>query len=439
MTRKEVVISEAELRRLYEEEGSSQREIAQVFSCSQGTVWKRMQLYGIATRSLAEAQIASKGHAHLRHDFSGDIYEKAYLIGFGRGDLYCLMPHENSQTIVVQCGSTRPEQVELFKNLFASYGHVWIGNPDKRGAVQMAVYLNMTFAFLLDLEDAIPDWILGDDETFLAFLAGYVDAEGHVGTGAKALCRIASYDKNILHQSHAVLLKLGVACPPPWIETPAGYVTADGYSYRQDYWCLNIAAKSSLLLFLDLIDPYLKHAGRRQDMEKARANIKARNLKERERRVDIGEARLYHLYEQDGLTQKQIAELIGCSQGTVSEKMREYGIERRSRQIEIAEVELRRFYKEEGLAQEQIAEILGCGLTTVHRKMRLLGIEPYSRRIDIPEAELRRSHDEEGLTQEEIAQVYGCSATTVRNRMREYGIEPRPRGPSPSVHIHKAE
>ena len=116
---------------------------------------------------------------YQKNDFSGNLREKAYLIGFRLGDLRVRKIWENSETIHVDCGSTIKEQIELIKNLFKDYGQVWISKPNKKGKVQMECYLNRTFEFLLSKK--IPEDLLKDKENFFAFLAGFTDAEGTIG------------------------------------------------------------------------------------------------------------------------------------------------------------------------------------------------------------------------------------------------------------------
>lgn len=271
-------ISEDDLRRLYQEEMLSQTQIAALYGCSQQLVQLKMHKYGIPARSHAEASLVASGHSQLRHDFDGDLVTRAYYIGFCRGDIHARMSHESGQTIEVSCGTSKAEQIELFNTLFAPYGYIWQRKPDERGRTWMVAFLNLTFGFLLNLQDMIPNWILADPETFRAFLAGYIDAEGSIwisnGYAAFALC---SYDKNILHQLHGAFLKLGVECPLPRIHCPKGYTNKYGIRYTKDYWELKIAAKRTLLRLFDLLEPCLKHAKRRQDMLKARVSIEERN------------------------------------------------------------------------------------------------------------------------------------------------------------------
>jgi len=278
--RKRIDISEAELRRLHDKEKLSQEKIAQALGRSSSTVLRRMHEYGIEPRTKAEAALLAHGHAHLRHDFDGDPKEKAYLIGFCKGDARVSLLHKDGQTISVEGHSSQPKQTELFVKLFSPYGYVYIGEPSKGGSVKVIAYLNLTFSFLLDLEDNIPFGILADNNTFFAFLAGYIDAEGHIGVyNGRAMFGLRSYDKNILMQLHSALLTVGIECPRPRIAVPKGYTDKLGRSLRQDYWCLELGAKASLLLLFKRIAPYLKHAKRVRDMQAAIKNIKERNVK----------------------------------------------------------------------------------------------------------------------------------------------------------------
>jgi len=77
-------IPENELRRLYEDEELSVKEIARRLGYDERTVRRNMKRYGIPIRTTAEtAAIAARGYP--KHDFSGDLKEKAYLLGFRLG------------------------------------------------------------------------------------------------------------------------------------------------------------------------------------------------------------------------------------------------------------------------------------------------------------------------------------------------------------------
>lgn len=275
-----VDIPEDELKDLYEVRALSTIAISEIYGCTPRTVLNKMAEYGIEPRTISEAMALVEGYP--KADFSGNLAEKAYLLGFRLGDLSVRMVQEAGHTILVECSTTKQEQIELIRELFQRYGHVHVSGPDKRGVFGVRCYLNMAFDFLLPKEDRIEEWILEEPERYFApFFAGYVDAEGHIGVdGGQANFQVRSCDKNILQQSYAVLTSLGIDFSKPRIIMKKGYTSKRGVTLRRDFWGLGTARKTSLLKLFDLLEPYLKHAKRRRDMELARANIEERNARE---------------------------------------------------------------------------------------------------------------------------------------------------------------
>jgi len=172
-------IPKKELKRLYLEKKISSTEIARKFKCSPHLVRNRIWEYKIPIRPLKEALALSNTPQYPRHDFSGNLEEKAYLIGFRQGDLYARQAR--SRTIEVFMSSTKKAQHELFRNLFLKYGHIWqrwTKAPDGTREISVCCYLNNTFKFLVAKKDLIESWILKNKKYFATFLAGYSDAEG---------------------------------------------------------------------------------------------------------------------------------------------------------------------------------------------------------------------------------------------------------------------
>ena len=101
--RNAVEVDISELRRLYVDEGLTLSAIAAGYGCGLTTIWRRLQAAGIDCRE------GGSGPKYARTDFSGDLAEKAYLLGFRLGDLHVAI--EGTRTIVVKCTSTRVEQV----------------------------------------------------------------------------------------------------------------------------------------------------------------------------------------------------------------------------------------------------------------------------------------------------------------------------------------
>lgn len=268
-------ISEEKLKELYFDIRLSTIKIAKLYHCGDETIRHRLHKFGIPIRSKFEAN-----RIYSVYDFDGTSKEKSYLIGFRIGDLWVGLIRENSQTICVRCSSTKWEQINLIRDLFSSYGHVRINERDKRRAIKIRCHLNMSFDFLLNKKDEIPKWIYKDNQYFMAFLAGYSDAEGHMGVRKDntAVFLISSYDKNILHQIYKKLNTLNIKCLTPKITRKKGY--KDDFGIRNgDKWEIGVFRKSSLLRLLDSMGAYLRHPKNIKAMKSVIENINERNKK----------------------------------------------------------------------------------------------------------------------------------------------------------------
>jgi hypothetical protein len=278
---RKINIPKKTLENLYVKQRLPTTKIANMFKCRHSTVLKRMKEHGIKARSKSEAMII-----YPKKDFSGDFIEKAYLIGFRVGDLFVQRINKKGQTIKVECSTTRPEQVQLIEKLFSKYGHVkksiFRGYRGKN-EIRICCYLNNSFSFLLCKKDKIKNWILKKDKYFFAFLAGYIDAEGHIGVhkygGIEQACLIiSSYDKNILNEIWFKLSSMHIKCPKPRIGHSKGYISkTKKLPYKKDYWVLNIHSKMSLFLLLSAISCFLKHEQKLLDLQEALNNINIRN------------------------------------------------------------------------------------------------------------------------------------------------------------------
>ena len=275
------LFTEEELRELYERRRLSLRVLAEQKGVHPATIRNYLILFGIERRSVAEAKIK-----YPRCSFSADVVEKAYLLGFRAGDLNVQTANfsPTSQTIIVACTSTRPEQVELFYSLFEAYGHV--AQYQYSGQFFVVCYLDRSFDFLLEQEDNIPAWIVSDQNCFASFLAGYIDAEGCIQvkrlTGAAEVI-IRSYDKGILQTCWAKLQEMNIICLPVYLVKGKGTRDVGGPVYHEDYWGLGLYRQESLLRLFVLIEPYMKHSKRRQDMGIAWKNVEAHMRKSGER------------------------------------------------------------------------------------------------------------------------------------------------------------
>lgn len=266
-------IKKSILKKLYYKNHLTQKEIAEKLHKSMGYICRLMKEYRLKTRT------ADKYHTcYLKYDFSNNLEEKAYLMGFRAGDLNVQLSRSKN-LIIARCTSTKIAQIQLFKNLFKKYGRIYVGKLREDGNREFLVSLNHTFNFLLPKKDNIPKWIRENNNCFLSFLAGYTDAEGcfTIDNAIAAKFKLASYDKNILKQIYEQLLKMHIKCPPPRIHVKKGYKKSDGCIYRNDEWEFSTGKKSSLFSILRLLKPRLKHQKRLKDLRKAEQNIIKRN------------------------------------------------------------------------------------------------------------------------------------------------------------------
>jgi len=256
---KRVKISKEDLFYMYHTQKLSYSEIATKYSCTASIIFDKMKMYGILPRNSSEANTI-----YPKKDFSGNLIEKSYLIGFRLGDLnvvkHCLL-------ICVKSNTTKIEQVNLFRQLFENYGNVYV-KEGKGKVFYMETLLNQSFSFLIPKKDNIEQWILNNDNNFLSFLAGYTDAEGNIGVYCKrARVRIGTYDINILNQIHKKLKSLNIHNIFR-MESPAGK-----NRQNKDFCRVSLNKKEDIFRLFELIKPYLKHGKRCEDLKKAENNV----------------------------------------------------------------------------------------------------------------------------------------------------------------------
>lgn len=271
---KVVNISFEDLRRLYLLERNSSRKIAKIFGCAYSTVDRKIRSYGFPIKTLAAAHIKS-----FRRPFSGNLIEKAYLIGFRIGDLRVRKFYKNSETLKIDCGSTRYDQIEHIESLFKPYGKIWISKPTKTNKIQIECAVDFSFDFLLEKYSVFPNFITKKKILFMSALAGFIDAEGYFGVSGnkkRAVFSLGNYNLPLLKQISSYLsfirhkLILGVK---------KGYVGKDGYVHRGDYWMLVINRKWDLYNFVELIKPHLLYDRKIADARRVLINIRDRNNK----------------------------------------------------------------------------------------------------------------------------------------------------------------
>lgn len=267
-------VSYENLRQLYLLEGKSSRKIAKIFGCAYSTIDSKIRKYGFPIKTLAASHIKS-----FRAPFSGNLTEKAYLIGFRIGDLRVRKFYKNSETLKIDCGSTRYDQIEHIESLFKPYGKIWISKPTKTNKIQIECAVDFSFDFLLEKYSVFPDFITNRRVLFMSALAGFIDAEGYFGVSGnnkRAVFSLGNYNLPLLKQISSYLsfirhrLVLGVK---------KGYKGKDGYVHRSDYWMLVISRKWDLFKFVKFIRPCLLYSRKIADAGRVLVNIRERNYK----------------------------------------------------------------------------------------------------------------------------------------------------------------
>ncbi len=275
MGRVKIELSKKKLYTLYHVQNKAPHVIGKLFGCSFSTITNRLKEYGIPLKSPSLARMRYK-----KYDFSGDLIEKAYLIGFRLGDLAAAKTNPTAETVVVRLHTTHDVQIDLFKKLFKKYGKVVSYKSPTNPSTNVNVYLNRSFEFLLPKWDLVEDWIVENEKYFRSFAAGYIDAEGTFGIyQGRARFKIDAYDKGILSKIHEWLDRNKIPNKFFRVAKKGDYVKYGNYYFKKEVWRINVNEANALVNFIDLIDPYVKHKKRRSDMEKDIKNIAQRKLK----------------------------------------------------------------------------------------------------------------------------------------------------------------
>ena len=269
MSRTKINIPKRVLEKLYWEEGLSTIKIARIYSCDPMTVINRIRELAIPRKSASQARIRFP-----RANFSGNVTEKAYMLGMTDGDLNTYtLPGE--QTVVARCHTTQEVQVVILEEVFSRYGRVSVSRSESNG-FHVNCYLNRTFLFLVTEKKQMPCWLLSSNKTFQSYIAGYTDAEGNfILNQGRARFKIDSYDKKILMNIHDFLIRRGVSSILRRIAV-AGSKWPGGKPINQDLWRINVNEAASLKLFIDMINPHLLHQTRKRQVELCLANIQQR-------------------------------------------------------------------------------------------------------------------------------------------------------------------
>ena len=253
--RLKIPIKKEKLEELYIQRGYSPKKIAKVFHCHSVTILNRLKEFKIQIRSNSESRMRYK-----KYNFSGNLKEKAYILGFRLGDLNVYQTNKDSSLVVVRCHTTKWTQVKLLRGIFSRYGKVTV-SVSKYG-MNVNCYLNKSFKFLLPKITKIPNWVEENEDIAFSFIAGYTDAEGNfLLNQSKARFKIDSYDTEILSWMVEWLSKKNIRIKFRRI-AKKGDRRPNGTSFKSDLLRLNVNEAVSLLNFIRGIKPFSLHKER---------------------------------------------------------------------------------------------------------------------------------------------------------------------------------
>jgi DNA-binding transcriptional regulator YiaG len=253
-------ITKEVLEELYLKKKLSMPKIAKMLHTTYDTIWKKMRKYGIKVRTMSEAKMK-----YPKKPFSGDLTEKAYMLGLRAGDISA---DRAGKQITVVTATTHQAQLEMFRNVFEKYSFVnsFITTmKDGRKAWRIYCRLDNSFEFLLYKPNEIPKWILDDKNYFYAFLAGYADCEACWNIWKLKDCKkartrfqITSGDKIILEQITNKLKEYHFK-PRLRLAHKKGYRKTYG-KYNKDMYCLNLHYQKEIRRLVKILLKFSKHA-----------------------------------------------------------------------------------------------------------------------------------------------------------------------------------
>jgi hypothetical protein len=243
------------------------REIAQKFGIkNERTIRKKLEMYGIKRKTVSEA-LTKK----FKSPFSGNLAEKAYLMGLRAGDFYAKQAH---RSIRVQTTTTHEAQVELLQEALGKYGAVcrYLSRHASR-ATEWFIYVDLesSFDFLLKKPERIPDWIINNNENFYNFLAAYCDCESNWNFAKshkkswRVTFRLRTGDKTVLKQIKRKMQSENLS-PLLFLEKRKGMDLKLGKMLNVDIYNLTLNRKSDITQLIINILPLSRHSEKTRKM-----------------------------------------------------------------------------------------------------------------------------------------------------------------------------
>ncbi|MDA4135834.1 MAG: LAGLIDADG family homing endonuclease [Thaumarchaeota archaeon] len=233
---------------LHNEKKISLLRVSKEVGRSYTAIWGLCRALNIHTRSVAEAdkESAASRSKHKRTPFKGSPEDAAYMVGFKNGDLTAWQV--SGTAVMVTSTTTHPAFARLFHDLFDKYGKVYeypMYDGERGYKWKLGTRLDNSFQFLLtNSEDALTGFA-SSESLFLSWLAGLLDADGHINIGIdRSYTRVrldfGSINLSLLGSLKKVLLSLDYSPTGPYAGQKAGFTTPRGITYNSDMWRLDI-------------------------------------------------------------------------------------------------------------------------------------------------------------------------------------------------------
>lgn len=219
-----------------------------------------------------------------RKPFSGELIEKAYLLGLRTGDIHA---RKHYRLINIETTSTQQAQLDMFQNSFGGYGK--IKTYEKKGGYtektnRIYCFLDKSFEFLVKKPKSIPKWISNSEEAFFSFLAGYCDSEGswiitqhkkYNGKYKDLIFSLGTCDKIILEDIHQKLKDLNFSSHLYMVRKKGIYGSR---TCNFDLYRVMMANRKDVVRLAKSLLPYSMHENKRKAKERI-INYHQKNMK----------------------------------------------------------------------------------------------------------------------------------------------------------------
>lgn len=244
--RKIIKPTKAKLKELYIDKGLTMQKISGLLKVSINPVCKWLHEYNIPIRRFK----------YKKYNFSGDLKEKAYILGLVAGDISA---YKHCRQISVELTTTHPAMMDLFYSTFQKYGapkkYLKYNKITERYEWKGYVFLDSSFEFMFSKNFEI------NNNYFYDFLAGFFDSEGclhiydnHGYIGLTAL--IYNSDKKLLEIIKERFEKDGFH-PRFSIFFKKGQKTTNDYYRGANVWAIRLHTIKEVLPLMNLMP--IKH------------------------------------------------------------------------------------------------------------------------------------------------------------------------------------